>query len=180
MVRRERLVRDARTAPLRPRGFRRRDRTAVPRRAVPVRSLRSVADRLDVMAIEVEDEGAVVVRMVLRPQTRRPVVPPAGPERGLVEGAHLGPRLDREGDVHGRSGLTVAADPELRLAALAETARPDLALGLLGAELHHEGDPERRQHLSVEGPGAKVVGDPEAEMIDDHGSPPSRKDRKSV
>src|SRR5207253_1095724 len=68
-----------------------------------------------------------------------------------------------------RRGLAVAADPELGLAALAEAAGPDLALGLLRPELHHEGNPERRQGLSVEGLGALVVGDSEAEMIDDHG-----------
>src|SRR5437016_13726827 len=74
-------------------------------------SLRSVADDLDVVAVEIEDERAIVVRMVLRPQARPTVVATAHPQRRLVEGAHLSPVRSREGDVHGRRGLAVAADP---------------------------------------------------------------------
>src|SRR5262245_40828121 len=67
-------------------------------------SLGRVTDCLDVVAVEVDHEGGVVARMVLRPQTGRAVVSTARAERGLVEGAHLGAALDRKGDVHGRRG----------------------------------------------------------------------------
>src|SRR5262249_1349807 len=121
-------------------------------------SLRAMTDRLDVVAVEVDDEGAVVVGMILRPQprravvspARRPVASPARRQSRLVEGPHLGPGIDRERDVHGRLGLSVAPDPELGFAALAEAARPDLSFGLLRAELHHEGNPERCKRPSVE------------------------------
>src|SRR5262249_26506958 len=133
-------------------------------------SLRQVANRFDVVAVEVEDKSSVVVRMVLRPHAGRTVVASAGPQCGVVEGAYLGAGVDREGDVRGRRGRAVAADPELRLATLAEAARPDLASGLLWPHLHHECDSERRQCCSVEGLGAFVVGDTHAEVIDDHAS----------
>src|SRR5437016_13708488 len=89
-------------------------------------SLRSVADDLDVVAVEIEDERAIVVRMVLRPQARPTVVATAHPQRRLVEGAHLSPVLNREGDAHGRRAPAVAADPQRRLAALAEAQAPHL------------------------------------------------------
>src|SRR5262245_49019304 len=78
--------------------------------------LRQVADRFDVVVVEVEDEGAVVVRMVLRPQARCAVAPTARSESGVVEGAHRGAALDHEGDVRRRRRPAVAGDPELGLA----------------------------------------------------------------
>lgn len=44
-----------------------------------------VADRFDVVAIEVEDERAIVVRMVMRTQARLAVVPASGFERRGVK-----------------------------------------------------------------------------------------------
>src|SRR5262249_19077485 len=96
------------------------------------------------------------------------VGPTARSESGREEGTHLGPARGNERDVRRRRRLAVAADPELGLTALAEAAGPDLALGLLRPDLHHQGDPERRQRLDVKGLGARVVGDPEADVIDDH------------
>jgi hypothetical protein len=51
-----------------------------------------VADGLDVVAVGVEDKGAVIIRVVLRAQTGRAVVAPAGGKGGLVEGIDLCPR----------------------------------------------------------------------------------------
>src|SRR6185369_16458313 len=70
-------------------------------------SLRPMADRLDVVTVEVEDEGPIVIGMILRSETRRAIVSPARRQRRLVEGLHLGPGIGQEGDVHGWPGLTV-------------------------------------------------------------------------
>ena len=43
--------------------------------------------------VRIEDEGGVIVRMVMRPQARRAMVAAAGGERRLVEGVDLGPRV---------------------------------------------------------------------------------------
>src|SRR5262249_28445770 len=134
----------------------------------PRSSLRRVADRFDVVAVEIEHEGTVVAGMVVRPQAWCTVVATARSESGLEEVTHRGPALGRERAVRRGRCLAVAADPELGLAALAEAAGPDLALGLLRPDLHHQGDPERCQRRNVEGLGAPVVGNSEADMIDDH------------
>ena len=47
-----------------------------------------VASSFDIMAVRMEDEGAVIIRMLLRPQARRAVVTAARAERGLVECIH--------------------------------------------------------------------------------------------
>ena len=73
-----------------------------------------MADRLHVVAVRIVDEGCVVVLVVVRAQARRPVVDAAGGDRRLVEGAHVGPRLGRKGDVQARLQRLAGADPEMR------------------------------------------------------------------
>ena len=55
--------------------------------------------RLDVVAIGIEHEGTVVIRMIMRAQARRAVVPAAGRDGGAIERVDLGAGLRREGDV---------------------------------------------------------------------------------
>src|SRR4029453_2829113 len=54
-----------------------------------LRSFRRVEGGFDVVPVGVEDESAVVMRMVLRPQAGRAVVAAAGAQGRVVEGAHL-------------------------------------------------------------------------------------------
>jgi hypothetical protein len=42
-----------------------------------------VADRLDIVAVGIEHEGAVIVRMIMRADAGRAVVAAAGSDRGL-------------------------------------------------------------------------------------------------
>ena len=44
-----------------------------------------VTNDFDVVAVRIEDEGAVVVRMIVRPQTRRAVIFSSGSEGGLMK-----------------------------------------------------------------------------------------------
>ena len=55
-----------------------------------------MADGLDVVAVGVEHEGAVVARVVVRTFARRAVVATAGGEGGAVEGVHGGAIAGRD------------------------------------------------------------------------------------
>src|SRR5205809_8145288 len=100
-----------------------------------------MADRFDVVAIEVAHERGVVARMILRAEARGAIVAPARSQSRLVERAHGGARLDHEREMQRRCRPAVASDPELRLAVLTEPAGPYRVL--LGRDLHHEREAER-------------------------------------
>ena len=93
-----------------------------------------MADGLDVVTVRVEHEGAVVVRVVVRPQPRRAIVLAAGRERRVIE------RIDRRsivrGDRHVQRTIDPAlgADPEIRLAADAEAGGRVSAFGAVRAD----------------------------------------------
>ena len=85
----------------------------------------SVADGLDVVAVGIEDEGAVVVLVVVVADPGRAVVGPAGGERGRVERVHRRPvgrsrtrrasRADRLPLRRSRSsGLPAGPNPTMR------------------------------------------------------------------
>ena len=77
--------------------------------------LAGVADRLDVVALGVADEGAVVGRVVLRPQPRLVERLGAGGQRLGVPGPHGRGVGGAEGDVHLAVGpdAVEGADPEV-------------------------------------------------------------------
>ena len=83
-----------------------------------------MADRFDVVAIRIEDEGRIVARMVLGAKPGTTVVASARCECFLVEGIHPGAVIGGERDVDGLAAIT-AADPELRLALPPEPRRGD-------------------------------------------------------
>ena len=79
------------------------------------RLIRAVADRLDVVAVRVEDERAVVVRVVDLANAGPAVVAAAGRERGCMEGVHRLAILGRERHVHAAVRAAVPPpDPEER------------------------------------------------------------------
>ena len=67
-----------------------------------------MAHRLDVVAFRVDDESAVVVRVVLGAQAGGAVVLAAGGDGGGVEGIHLGAGLGLPGQVADRGGRRAA------------------------------------------------------------------------
>jgi len=77
---------------------------------------------LDVVAVGVEHEGAVVGGVVFRAQAGRAVGARAGIERGLVERPYGRPVRRRQGDVRAGGRRLARADPEVRLAADPEPA----------------------------------------------------------
>lgn len=90
-----------------------------------IRLFRRVADGPDVVPVGIEHEGAVIVRMVVRTIMRadagRPVVAATGRHRRLVAGIDRGAVLCENRDMHRLVQRAFAADPEIRLAAGAES-----------------------------------------------------------
>src|SRR5215510_3703396 len=130
------------------------------------KSRRCVADRLDVVAVGIEHESAVVVGVIVRPQPRRAVVLATGGERRAMEGVDRGAVLGGDGDVEDASQTSFAADPEIGLAVGPEARRRRLALGMLAADLHDQAVAERRQCFQIERLRALVVGDGKADVVD--------------
>lgn len=58
-----------------------------------------MADGLDIVAIGVQNEGAVIVAVVFGPGSGATIVAPACGHGGPVEGVHLGAGAGGEGDV---------------------------------------------------------------------------------
>jgi hypothetical protein len=74
-----------------------------------------MADRFDVVALKIEDEGSIVARMVLGAKPRNAVVAPTRRHGRLMEGINGCALIGSKRDVEGLSWLTLA-DPEVRLA----------------------------------------------------------------
>src|SRR5258708_5362203 len=110
-------------------------------------SRRAVADGFYIVAVRIEDEGAVIGRMVLRPQARRAVVGAAGGYRGAMEGVDRGPVLGRESHMEMAFQPLRLGDPEEGLARGTEAHGP--ALG----HLLDDADAERRHGFLIEGRG---------------------------
>src|SRR5262245_15436384 len=74
---------------------------------------RSVTNRFNVVSVKIEDECAVVVRMIHRPQSRCAVVAPACSEGRLVEGIDCRTIRGQDGDMDRSGGAW--GDPEVGL-----------------------------------------------------------------
>src|SRR3712207_9267354 len=83
-----------------------------------------MADRFDIVAIRIEDEGSIVARMVLGAKPGTTVAASARCECLLVEGIHAGAVIGGERDVDGLASITLV-DPEVRLALPPEPRRGD-------------------------------------------------------
>ncbi len=119
-----------------------------------------MAYRLDVVAVGVENERAVIVRMILRTQTGSAVVASAGRNRGLVKVIDNAPLRRRKRDVSGPRRIALPY-PEIGLPVLSETRRI--------AELHQQLIPKRRQRALEELLAARKVGYRQTNMIEHDG-----------
>src|SRR5689334_7561560 len=128
--------------------------------------LRRMPDRLEVVAVGIERERAVVAARVLRTEAGRTVVAPAGGERGGVERVDLLARRGAEGDVRGAPGAIAIGDREVVRAVV--VAERDLALGL--APRPSFGEAEGRQRLRVEAPAAREVGHRDGDVVEHRGA----------
>ena len=73
-----------------------------------------MAHHFDVVPVRPDDEGGVIVRVVLRPQARRTVVPAARPQGRAMEGIDLLATFGRERQMQVRRLLLGLADAQRR------------------------------------------------------------------
>ena len=92
-----------------------------PKTEPAARLCRRVADGFDVVAVGIEHERAVIVRMVMRANSGCAVVASAGRHGCLVEGVHRGAVLCHNRDMQRLVQPAFAADPEIGLSVGAET-----------------------------------------------------------
>src|SRR5882672_5013456 len=88
-----------------------------------------MAHGLDIVSVRVEHEGAVIVRVIMRPCSRRSVVTAAGQDRLAVEAVHGVAVMRGEGDVRAGLRQLLQSDPEEGLGADA-IARGSFAIGI--------------------------------------------------
>src|SRR5262245_6002760 len=115
------------------------------------------------MAIRIEHKGAVVIRMILRPQAGRAIVLGAGRNRSAIEFVDCSSVLSGDSDMHGVVEAALATDPEIRFAIDAEASRRTIAFVL--PHLHDEHIAEGRERLLIEGLRPLVVRDGKANVI---------------
>src|ERR1700683_2757211 len=101
-----------------------------------------MAHRLDVVAVAIDDEGAVVVRMILRPKPRRSVVASTSRNCRIIKRLNRSAIRCRESYMAARPGFA-RGNPEIRSAIRAEAGRL--------TEVHHNFVSERRQRSLEKG-----------------------------
>src|SRR4030095_9539588 len=97
-----------------------------------------VTDGFDVDPIGVVDESCVIIRMIVGPDTRRPIVAAPRRQRRFVESVHFGAALGLEGDMGALTHRFIVADPEIWLAVRPEPMRRPARLGLPGRNAHYQ------------------------------------------
>jgi len=101
-----------------------------------------VAHGFDIVTIRTNDKGAVVVRVVLRPQTRRTVVAAARGNGVSIEVVDLTPGLCGKREVQRSALHRAGAEPERRFVV---SSQPD---GV--RNLHYDSDAERGERFDEE------------------------------
>ena len=127
-----------------------------------------MADRLDVVAVRVEHEAGVVMRVVDEPDARRAVVRAAGGQRGAMECIHALAAVCAEGDVDAWLERCPFDEPELP-GRVIERPQRRFAVADGIAEVAPRHMAEGGQHGFVEALAAGEVRDLEAGVIDHAG-----------
>src|SRR5512139_3745120 len=109
------------------------------------------------MAVGIEHEGGVIIRVVMRAQPRRAIVRAARGYRGVIERVDGGAVLCRKGNMDAAVELAFAAEPEIRLAPHAQSRGGKSLLDLL-VDFHDQAVAERGERFQVERLRARVVG----------------------
>jgi hypothetical protein len=127
------------------------------------RLLGRVAHRLDVIAVGVADEGAIVIGVIFGPNTRLVEHLGALTDGGVEEGAHRGAIGGLKGDVDLSIRLARGerADPERGFAIAPVADHP--------AEVHHTPVIERCQHGVIKGGRARQVSALDGQVVEHAG-----------
>src|ERR1700681_3826087 len=124
-----------------------------------------VAHHSEVVAIRIEREGAVVVGVIVGPQTRCAVIASAGRERGPIKRIHLRAARGPEGHVDWRPMGLTAADPEIRLWRQAK-ARCGAVPCQLGRQVVQQLIANRLQRLGIERLAGRKVAHAQTHVVD--------------
>jgi hypothetical protein len=131
-----------------------------------------MADRFDVVAVRIEDEGPIVARMVLRAKPRIAVIAPTCRHGRLMEAINSGALIGSKRDVEGLARLALA-DPEVGLAPPSESRRTD-------AGLHDQLVTQRGKGFSVEALAPLEIRDGNTYVIQHYSHLPRLQDRTNI
>jgi hypothetical protein len=131
-----------------------------------------MADRFDVVAVRIEDEGPIVARMILRAKPRTAVVAPTRRDGRLMEGINGETVIGSKRDVEGLARLALA-DPEVRLSPPSETRCRD-------AGLHDQLVTQRGKDFSVEALALLEIRDGNTNVIEHYSHLPRLQDRTDI
>jgi hypothetical protein len=129
------------------------------------RLCRRMANRLDAVTVWIEHKGGVVVRVIVRPKPRRPIVAPAGYERRRMKGIDRGP-------IGGTETQMRPGDwrPQIRLACDGEfdpegSQRGAVIRTAAIAEIDNAVESEWTKRSIIEAAAALDIGDAERDMV---------------
>jgi hypothetical protein len=101
-----------------------------------------VTHGVNIVTIRADDKGAIVVRVILRPQAGRPVVPAAGGHGAAIEVVDLTPGLCGKGEVQRSTFHRARTEPERRFVV---SSQPYAV-----RDLHYNSDAERGKRFDEE------------------------------
>ena len=131
-----------------------------------------MADRFDVVAVRIEDEGSIVARMVLGSKPGSAVVAPTRRDGRLMEGINGEAVIGSKCDVEGLARLALA-DPEIRLAPPSESRRRD-------AGFHDQLVTQRGEGFSVEALAPNEIRYGNTYVIEHYSHLPRLQDRTDI
>jgi hypothetical protein len=131
-----------------------------------------MADRFDVVAVRIEDEGPIVARMVLGAKPGTAVVAPTRRHGRLTEGINSGALIGSKRDMQGLTWLALA-DPEVRLAPSSEPRCRD-------AGFHDQLVAQRGEGLLVEALALLEIRDGNTYVIEHCSHLPRLQDRTDI
>src|SRR5262245_19542652 len=101
-----------------------------------------MTDRLNIVTIRIQNEGAIVVRMILRAKTRRPIVPTTGLKGRVVKSVDQDSAAHLKRNMNGRIVRGALANPEIRFLRFAKPRHIRVS-SHRSRELHQERIPKR-------------------------------------
>jgi hypothetical protein len=131
-----------------------------------------MADRLNVVAVRIEDVGAVVACMVLRSKPGTAVIVPARRDGRLMEGVNGCAIIGSKRDMEGLPWLALA-DPEVRLAPPPEPRRRD-------AGFHDQPVAKRGEGFRIEALAPLEIRDGNTYVIQHYSHLPRLQDRTDI
>src|SRR4051812_33272007 len=110
----------------------------MPASSFPSSSTWAVTDGFDIVTIGIKHKRTVIVRMIMRPQTRRTIILAACRQCRAVEGVHAGTVFRNNCDVNRPFQFAFTCEPEIGLPVSAETCHGETGFGLIRGHFHDQ------------------------------------------